>query len=239
MKYSPIEIGDKFGRLTVIKLDHKDKKYEKYFLCKCSCGKEVVVRDSNLKIGKTKSCGCIRVENMNKARIRHNKYEVVGDKIKCYTSNNEEFYISIESKWVLENYCWHMDKNKYLHTNVHKSHNKKILLSRLLMQEELNKHKGSLKRYIDHIDGNPINNCLDNLRVVTAFQNAWNVIRNKNYGIRKEDRNTINPYVVSFANKGSSVYLGSFSTMMEAKKTRDIWEKEHDRIKYFRHGEVK
>lgn len=47
-----------FGRLTVIRFDHSSLHGESYWLCKCQCGKETIVRFSKLKSGRTKSCGC-------------------------------------------------------------------------------------------------------------------------------------------------------------------------------------
>ena len=57
--------GQRFGRLVAIKLIPKEERTwsnkERAWLCKCDCGKEVVVRQRNL-LGKriTKSCGCLR-----------------------------------------------------------------------------------------------------------------------------------------------------------------------------------
>lgn len=53
-------VGEKFGRLTVLKYNHSNKNYIKYYLCKCECGNEIVTRKSNLLNGKTKSCGCLQ-----------------------------------------------------------------------------------------------------------------------------------------------------------------------------------
>ncbi|GHV74233.1 hypothetical protein AGMMS49940_15350 [Spirochaetia bacterium] len=53
-------IGQRFGRLTVMGLDHADKK--RYWKCLCDCGKEAVVQGDKLKMGRTKSCGCYRAE---------------------------------------------------------------------------------------------------------------------------------------------------------------------------------
>ena len=57
-------IGMKFGRLTVIKLDHikKASKNLYYYLCKCDCGKEHIVIKSSLLNGLTRSCGCYNNE---------------------------------------------------------------------------------------------------------------------------------------------------------------------------------
>lgn len=57
--------GQRFGRLVAIKLIPKEERTwsnkERAWLCKCDCGKEIIVRQRNL-LGKrvTKSCGCLR-----------------------------------------------------------------------------------------------------------------------------------------------------------------------------------
>ena len=53
-------VGKRFGNLTVLSYDHTDTGYQSYWLCRCDCGNETVVRLSNLKSGSTKSCGCGR-----------------------------------------------------------------------------------------------------------------------------------------------------------------------------------
>jgi hypothetical protein len=59
---NPIKIGDRFEKLTVIKFAgyklYNGVSY-KQWLCKCSCGRKIVVVASSLKNGNTKSCGCI------------------------------------------------------------------------------------------------------------------------------------------------------------------------------------
>lgn len=49
--------GQRFGKWTVIKFDHrKGKSY--YWLCRCECGEEKIVRSDGLINGRSKSCGC-------------------------------------------------------------------------------------------------------------------------------------------------------------------------------------
>lgn len=67
--------GQKFGRLTVIKLNHLKEMYNNkglknghktYWLCKCECGNITVVRKDLLLNGSTKSCGCLKKEQDGK-----------------------------------------------------------------------------------------------------------------------------------------------------------------------------
>lgn len=57
-------LGRKFGRLTVLQLDHISKNM-KYYKCICDCGNETVVQGSNLLSGHTVSCGCRLKEIQN------------------------------------------------------------------------------------------------------------------------------------------------------------------------------
>ena len=51
--------GMRFGKLVAIKPSHKIEN-QWGWLCHCDCGKEVVVRSFSLRNGDTSSCGCIR-----------------------------------------------------------------------------------------------------------------------------------------------------------------------------------
>jgi len=54
--------GRKFGRLTVIKRVYPNRGEHPYWLCKCECGTEKIIRGNDLKTGRTKSCGCLKRE---------------------------------------------------------------------------------------------------------------------------------------------------------------------------------
>ena len=64
--------GERFGRLIVLRRAEdmvspsgsKDVIWE----CQCDCGNKKNVRASNLKSGKTKSCGCLEEESRHKKR---------------------------------------------------------------------------------------------------------------------------------------------------------------------------
>jgi len=61
--------GQEFNRLTVNKYVSTNKYGQSMWLCRCECGKEIVVMSSNLKNGAVKSCGCLR----NEKRIKNGK----------------------------------------------------------------------------------------------------------------------------------------------------------------------
>ena len=119
-KYNPLFPGQKFGRLTVVSLHHiykyispKGEKWNKYYyLCKCDCGKEVVIEKSSLKTKRgPKSCGCLRLEKALDANIIHGKtytplyYIWTAMKARCYNKNNKSYKnyggrgISMCEKW--------------------------------------------------------------------------------------------------------------------------------------------
>ena len=62
--------GRKFGRLLVLKRENPINK-RTLWLCKCDCGKEVVVESYNLRKGHTQSCGCLQAEAASKANKTH------------------------------------------------------------------------------------------------------------------------------------------------------------------------
>lgn len=54
----------KYGRLTILEDGIIDENYVNYCWCKCSCGKNKLISLKSLKKGLTKSCGCIKREQM-------------------------------------------------------------------------------------------------------------------------------------------------------------------------------
>ena len=70
--------GQKFGRLTVVRFDHKENG-RKYYLCQCDCGNFKIVSNHSLKSGNTKSCGCLHKEILTQRnkdnRIHHPENE--------------------------------------------------------------------------------------------------------------------------------------------------------------------
>ena len=53
-------IGQRFSKLQVIKRVENKNSRMAYWLCKCDCGNETIVRGGHLTTGKIKSCGCLQ-----------------------------------------------------------------------------------------------------------------------------------------------------------------------------------
>lgn len=88
--------GQKFGKLTVIKLDHVSDGGNKQYLCQCDCGNVDIVDSGNLKRGLVKSCGCTRLKHIPR-RITHGYsgtrlYNVwSGMKERCFNKNSKRY----------------------------------------------------------------------------------------------------------------------------------------------------
>lgn len=79
--------GQKFGRLTVLRMILKNKRL--YCQCQCECGNIKDVRSDSLKNGSIKSCGCIN----KKHGQRHTRLYKVWCSIKtrCFNKNDKSF----------------------------------------------------------------------------------------------------------------------------------------------------
>ena len=58
-----IKIGDRFGRLTVIKYAGQGEYEKNLWLCQCDCGNTKIVSTGDLRAGYIQSCGCLKKEN--------------------------------------------------------------------------------------------------------------------------------------------------------------------------------
>lgn len=64
-------IGQKFGRLTVLREELPRTTKEVKWICQCDCGNIKSVRSYDLRNGKTLSCGCLRNEKVREAVGNH------------------------------------------------------------------------------------------------------------------------------------------------------------------------
>ena len=55
-------IGKIFDRWEVLEFIIAPTRYQRYYKCRCSCGKEKEVGAYELRSGRSRSCGCLRAE---------------------------------------------------------------------------------------------------------------------------------------------------------------------------------
>ena len=90
--------NQQFGRLTVIKRVENSKQGRTRWLCKCTCGKEIITTGYILSSGQSKSCGCLRREHILSSVIKHHKtntkiYDIWSSiKQRCYNKNNKHYH---------------------------------------------------------------------------------------------------------------------------------------------------
>ena len=217
-------IGQKFGRLTVVKRveDYISPKgqHSARYLCKCDCGNESIVKSIYLKSGHTKSCGCIRSEKITALNKKYNTYDLSGEYGIGYTSKNEPFYFDLEDYDLIKNYMWSKDNNGYIRTVIN---NKTIKMHRLIMNPSKN-------NVIDHINHIVFDNRKNNLRICTYQENRMNTgLRSNNTSgetgvyFNKE----INKWTPQIYVNGNAIRLGNYSDFNEAVKARKIAEKKY------------
>ncbi|KKL65213.1 hypothetical protein LCGC14_2157220 [marine sediment metagenome] len=64
-------VGQKFGRLIVLKRMDNDKWGHLRWLCKCDCGKKIIAQGHHLKDNHTQSCGCLAKEQLIERSTTH------------------------------------------------------------------------------------------------------------------------------------------------------------------------
>ena len=82
-----------------------------------------------------------------------------------------------------------------------------------------------IKKEVDHIDGNKLNNNINNLRIVPHQQNMWNCTKAKGYRFHKRD----NIWETGIRVNNKKIYIGRYNTEEEAKeaylKAKEIYHK--------------
>ena len=86
--------GQKFGLLTVIERAGRTKWRTPIWLCKCDCGNYTKVLSSNLVSNSTKSCGCLRKNQLKTHGLAYTGlYPIwIAMKDRCFNCNNREYY---------------------------------------------------------------------------------------------------------------------------------------------------
>lgn len=113
MRPTEITIGEKRGRLTLIKEGTPIPRGQwriRTILCQCDCGAEVTVRLDVFRSQKVKSCGCLASDRMKALNWRHGKspraaktaeYKTwSGIKSRCTSKGSPYYGTEIAQEWV-------------------------------------------------------------------------------------------------------------------------------------------
>ena len=107
--------GMKFGLLTALKINHREKRGTKriyhrvLWLCECECGNKIIVRSDCLTSGNTRSCGCLNTILKRKplSNRKHKLYRVYYSmRERCHNENNKQYFnygargITICNEWL-------------------------------------------------------------------------------------------------------------------------------------------
>lgn len=114
-------------------------------------------------------------------------------------------------------YKWHLVMNKYAARTSARPNKKMIYLHREIMNAELDE-------YVDHINGNTLDNRKENLRICTNAENNWNKTKQKNnnsgYKGVSWDKNR-NKWKVQLTVNGKRVINKCFIDLVEAAEAYD------------------
>lgn len=84
-------VGQRFGRLTVIKRVVRAEGRIELWCCRCDCGKEVIRRAVDLKRGVSKSCGCFHPWRTHGKSGTAEYRAWYGMKTRCYNPRDKAF----------------------------------------------------------------------------------------------------------------------------------------------------
>lgn len=127
----------------------------------------------------------------------------------------DDVYIDKEDISLVMKYKWGLTKG---HVATSDKDNKTIYLHRLIMGCE--RYDGTV---IDHIDGNPLNNRKENLRICTQQQNVFNhkVAKNNTSGITGVSWDkTRNKWVAQIVYNNKNYHLGRYNNKQDAINAR-------------------
>ena len=134
--------------------------------------------------------------------------EVNGQKLKCYKNGDV---------WrLLKNGEYRLVDNSKNHNgyNTIKCGRPMFMRQRIILYAFTDFDISNLKLQVDHIDGNKLNNCFENLRVVTHQENQHNRSTAKGYAWYKKQ----NKWVAYIKQNSIRYHLGYYNTRWEARQ---------------------
>jgi len=210
--------GEKLGRLLLLerirKPDRRNSKGVFYYKCLCDCGKTLDVNASNLvsrKLRPTRSCGCLQADSRrdpNDIELFPDHAEII---IVSETYGIKKAIVDLESLPKITPYRWSVNGEGYVGTSIK---NKPKGLHHLL----LSYRKGFVR---DHIDRDPLNNRMSNLRYATNQQNVWNSFPDQR-GYKGVYLTKDKKWRASARIRSKKVLIGDFDTQRESLMAYDF-----------------
>lgn len=209
------ETGNQYGRLTVLGLAGV-RNNRAFWHCKCSCEAqtECDIMGKYLRSGETKSCGCLKREAYKyavQANIKRNKIIEDSVYIHVFFNNSKEIMICDKKSWTkAKDITWHVTEGNRVRGCVD---GKMVLFHDFILD-----FTPTEKLMVDHKNRNPLDNRLENLRIVERVINANNLTDNR----KNNTSGCVGVYKAN--NKWSAQIrnerLGTFDTKEEAIKAR-------------------
>lgn len=92
--------GKRFGKLVVIKCVGSNSQGNSLWECKCDCGNVIIAHSQRLRLGKSKSCGCLSSELTAERNKQGAKYHIRGNRLyriyygmksRCYNTKDYHY----------------------------------------------------------------------------------------------------------------------------------------------------
>lgn len=211
-RINPCDIlGNRYGKLVVSeylgKYARAGTKHEKhYYLCKCDCGKSIEAARSTLRANRITSClDCGYIEQE-------------GDHFRYVCENGKCWIFDFEDLELVRGKKWHISQRGYPEAYIPE-------MRRGISFHVLAMNPGPSK-FVDHIDGNTLNNRRSNLRIVSPCQNVQNkVIMPYNQsgfkGITHYPKKKTHQFRATIRVNKKWKHLGYFNTPEEAARAYD------------------
>ena len=188
------------------------------------------------------------VYNKETAYNKKNRFQDCGDYCVGYTRNdNYEFYIDKQHYDLIYQYCWHKHKDGYLRTCIGKKENGGNIYKLMhVMIMEAEGHIFVQGEEVDHINGKPNDNRIENLRITTHCNNMKNekLYANNTSGYKGVYYSKREQKWKAHITSDNVVYhLGTFDSKKEAiearKRAEEKLHREYSRAKEDLHNETR
>lgn len=223
--------GARFGMLVVLE-EANPHGVGSWWLCRCDCGTEKVLRGGNLSNGTTTSCGCLSNTANRRRRLaarRRRPFDNGDGTWSVPLTQGQTAIISEQDAPLIAAHNWAAEKPRgascwYAFRSVADDTGK--VMSVKMHREIMAAASG---QQVDHINGNGLDNRRANLRFATSSQNSHNSrisVRNRS-GVRGVHWSSLQgQWCVQIGHEGRTRHVGFFDRLEDAAAARRAIELE-------------